>query len=84
MQDPASELLRIPLPRTPVNKGKSKAGAANTPRPSKDLRCRLGEPDYRLLCCIGYLGVGASTPIEGVVAVHAILGVDRVSPVLSL
>ena len=26
MQDPASELRRIPLPRTPVNKGKERKG----------------------------------------------------------
>jgi hypothetical protein len=25
MQDPANELLRIPLPRTPLNKGKTQA-----------------------------------------------------------
>src|SRR5215203_618609 len=38
MQDPASELLRIPLPRTRVNKGKKKRkGRGMEPWPCKEL-----------------------------------------------
>jgi hypothetical protein len=34
MQDPANELPRIPLPRTPVNKGKKSEGSSvETKRP---------------------------------------------------
>jgi hypothetical protein len=32
MRNPASELLRIPLPRTPLNKGKKGAGPAKSLR----------------------------------------------------
>jgi hypothetical protein len=48
MQDRASELPRIPLPRTSVNKAKRRAGAA-TPRPL--LGCSFGSgrnPTVRL------------------------------------
>jgi hypothetical protein len=36
MQDPASELPRIPIPRTPVNKGKKKGRGLEGPGPSQD------------------------------------------------
>jgi hypothetical protein len=44
MQDPASELPRINIPRTPVNKGKEKGRGCSKPRPSPLLASVLGVP----------------------------------------
>jgi hypothetical protein len=84
MQEGASEFRRITLPRTSVNKGMKKDRGVMVPRPAKDLGCSLGKPDYGPLGCVGYLGVGSGTPVEGVVTVDTVLGVDRVASTSTL
>ena len=45
---------------------------------STSLTTALGEPDYGLLGGIRHLRVGAGSTVEGVIAVHPVLGVDHV------
>ncbi len=70
----------------PAKAAASLEAAAFEPRPAKEtsVSCGLGEVDHGLLGGIGYLRVGAGSAVQRVVAVHAVLGVDRVVAVLAI
>src|SRR5215208_2975143 len=59
------QLRRIPIPRTPVNKGKKQKAETHLSLslPKRDLRCALGEVDYGLLGSIAHLRVGAGSAV---------------------
>jgi hypothetical protein len=70
MQDPANELLRIPLPRTPVNKGRKKGRSCDyAPIPPRNATSLVPSAQVqRREIDIGLVGLGS---VKGTTAVPA-------------
>jgi hypothetical protein len=74
IQDRASELRRIPLPRTPVNKGTKKGRGCSRPRPPPCERLRSDHERVDLLAPAKVTLVELELPVGGLVDLPAPLG----------